>query len=148
MLQVLSPLAPADLLWVAVLPAASEELLFRGALIPAISPDWWVWSNACARQYSSWCFRVRGFCCGVLMCCHFVCRRGALIAGVVFGLLHTSGGRNAAFAAWASAVGCTYGAAFLYTSNIYVPVLAHSLANVAAGALWMEQNSSSSRNTK
>lgn len=40
--QVLAPLAPADVLLVAGLPAVSEEVLFRGALIPAIYPDWWV----------------------------------------------------------------------------------------------------------
>lgn len=39
-LQVLGPLGTADLLWVAALPAVSEELLFRGALIPAVYPDW------------------------------------------------------------------------------------------------------------
>jgi len=39
--QVLTPLAWYDLLWVAALPGISEELLFRGALIPALSPDWW-----------------------------------------------------------------------------------------------------------
>lgn len=38
--QVLTPLAWYDLLWVAALPGISEELLFRGALIPALSPDW------------------------------------------------------------------------------------------------------------
>ena len=42
-------------------------------------------------------------------------RRGVLIAGGAFGLLHNNGGRNWAFAAWASAVGVVYGAAFLYT---------------------------------
>lgn len=38
--QVLAPLSPADVLLVAGLPAVSEELLFRGALVPAIYPDW------------------------------------------------------------------------------------------------------------
>ena len=38
----LAPLRGADVLLVAALPAVSEELLFRGALIPAIYPDWWV----------------------------------------------------------------------------------------------------------
>jgi hypothetical protein len=38
-----------------------------------------------------------------------------LIAGVAFGVLHNNGGRNWAFAAWASLVGVVYGAAFLYT---------------------------------
>ena len=38
--QVLTPLSWPDLLWVAALPGVSEELLFRGALIPALFPDW------------------------------------------------------------------------------------------------------------
>ncbi len=39
--QALSPLAgPADFALVALLPAAAEELLFRGALLPAVHPDW------------------------------------------------------------------------------------------------------------
>lgn len=40
------------------------------------------------------------------------CRRGVLIAGLAFGVLHNSGGRNPAFAAWASLVrgrlGCSW----------------------------------------
>eukprot|EP00887_Chlorella_sp_A99_P002263 scaffold10.g2263.t1 len=56
----LSPLGPADLLVVSLLPGLSEELLFRGALVPAIAPDW----------------------------------RGAVIAGLVFGALHSGGGRS------------------------------------------------------
>ena len=38
--QVLTLLAWYDLLWVTALPGISEELLFRGGLIPALSPDW------------------------------------------------------------------------------------------------------------
>eukprot|EP00747_Dinoflagellata_sp_TGD_P217989 gnl/TRDRNA2_/TRDRNA2_90303_c0_seq1.p1 gnl/TRDRNA2_/TRDRNA2_90303_c0~~gnl/TRDRNA2_/TRDRNA2_90303_c0_seq1.p1 ORF type:complete len:402 (-),score=69.69 gnl/TRDRNA2_/TRDRNA2_90303_c0_seq1:156-1361(-) len=39
--QVLTPLdGPADLLQVSVLPAVGEELLFRGALIPALGGGW------------------------------------------------------------------------------------------------------------
>ena len=38
--QVLMPLQWYDLIWVAALPGISEELLFRGALIPALFPDW------------------------------------------------------------------------------------------------------------
>lgn len=100
--QALSPLGPADLLVVSLLPGLSEELLFRGALVPAIAPDW----------------------------------RGAVIAGLVFGALHSGGGRNAAFAAWASAVGCLYGALLLSTGSLWVPALAHSTANLASAALW------------
>lgn len=63
-------------------------------------------------------------------------RRGVLIAGLAFGVLHNSGGRNPAFAAWASAVGCAYGALFVATGSLSCPVLAHTLANVASAALW------------
>ncbi|GAB4814067.1 hypothetical protein N2152v2_001113 [Parachlorella kessleri] len=38
--QALGPLQPLDLLWVSALPGVAEELLFRGALVPAIYPDW------------------------------------------------------------------------------------------------------------
>ena len=68
------------------------------------------------------------------------CRRGVLIAGLAFGVLHNSGGRNPAFAAWASAVGCAYGALFLATGSVACPALAHTLANVASGALWKAAN--------
>ena len=61
-----------------------------------------------------------------------------LLSGVGFGLLHKSGGRNLAFAAWASLVGILYGGAFLYTQDIFVPMVAHSLANAAAGVLWQQ----------
>ena len=102
--QALSPLqGNLDVTVVSVLPALTEELLFRGALIPAISPDW----------------------------------RGALIAGTVFGVLHIPGGRNLAFAAWASLVGCIYGFGFLSTGSVVVPILAHALSNEASALLWM-----------
>lgn len=39
-MQILMQLQPLDLVWVAGLPAVSEELLFRGGLIPALLPDW------------------------------------------------------------------------------------------------------------
>ena len=75
----------------------------------------------------------------VSACVSCVCgRRGALLAGVGFGLLHNSGGRNWAFAGWASAVGVLYGAAFVATQDILVPMGAHSLANMASGALWLQ----------
>ena len=103
--QVLPPLSgPLDIVVVSALPAAAEELLFRGALVPAVYPDW----------------------------------RGVVIAGIVFGSLHINGGRNAAFGAWAGAVGCAYGAAFLATGNLLVPLMAHAAANVASATLWLQ----------
>lgn len=106
--QILSPLGWFDIFLVAVLSGASEELLFRGAIIPATFLDW----------------------------------RGAVVSGLVFGLLHNSGGRNLAFAAWASAVGVVYGGLFIYTQNIWVPVSAHALSNFCSAAVWKSKQDS------
>ena len=38
--QVMPQLEALDILWLAALPGISEELLFRGALIPSLYPDW------------------------------------------------------------------------------------------------------------
>ncbi|KAG2430510.1 hypothetical protein HXX76_010033 [Chlamydomonas incerta] len=100
--QILTTLNPFDIALVALASGIPEELLFRGALIPATFPDW----------------------------------RGAAIAAVIFGALHTSGGRNPAFALWAAAVGGLYGAAFLVTGNIWVPAVAHVGANAASAFIW------------
>jgi membrane protease YdiL (CAAX protease family) len=66
--------------------------------------------------------------------------RGVLLSGAVFGVLHVSGGRNAAYAVWASAVGWLYGAAFLATGNVWVPAGAHAIANFASAAAWLNKN--------
>lgn len=60
-----------------------------------------------------------------------------LFSGAVFGLLHNSGGRNWQFAVWAGAVGTLYGAAFISTHDVLVPIVAHSMANLAGGLLWL-----------
>jgi membrane protease YdiL (CAAX protease family) len=75
-----------------------------------------------------------------LIGCTWPDARGVLLSGAVFGVLHVSGGRNAAFAAWASAVGCLYGAAFLATGNVWVPAGAHAIANFASAAAWISSN--------
>lgn len=72
------------------------------------------------------------------------CRRGVVIAGLAFGVLHNSGGRNPAFAAWASLVGCAYGALLLATGSVACPALAHTLANVASAAVWKAAHGSGS----
>ncbi|KAG2427041.1 hypothetical protein HYH02_014686 [Chlamydomonas schloesseri] len=100
--QILTTLNPFDIILVALASGIPEELLFRGALIPATFPDW----------------------------------RGAAIAAVIFGALHTGGGRNPAFAVWAAGVGGLYGAAFLVTGNIWVPAVAHVGANAASAFIW------------
>ncbi|EEH56257.1 uncharacterized protein MICPUCDRAFT_69451 [Micromonas pusilla CCMP1545] len=65
---------------------------------------------------------------------------GVVGAGVVFGALHAGGGRNAAFAAWASVVGCAYGACAVATGNVAVAMAAHAMANYASAALWLKEN--------
>jgi len=37
---IISPLILADLIWVGLLPGLSEELLFRGVMLPAFGYDW------------------------------------------------------------------------------------------------------------
>jgi membrane protease YdiL (CAAX protease family) len=106
--QVLSPLSWPDIVLVALLTGVSEELLFRGGLVPLTWPDY----------------------------------RGVLLSGVVFGVLHVGGGRNAAFAAWATAVGWLYGGVLLASGgNVWVPAGAHALANFASAAVWKSKNS-------
>ena len=73
---------------------------------------------------------------GALIPATFPDARGAALSALLFGLLHKSGGRNLAFAAWASAVGGLYGGVYLYTSNIWVPAGAHVLANLASAVVW------------
>ena len=65
--------------------------------------------------------------------------RGLAVSAVTFGYLHRSGGRNLAFAAWASAVGALYGGAFLASGKIAVPAMAHAAANLCAAVLWRRQ---------
>ena len=65
--------------------------------------------------------------------------RGVLIAGCVFGVLHVNGGRNVAFAAWASVVGCAYGQLFLATGSIAAPIAAHSVSNIISACIWIRQ---------
>lgn len=66
------------------------------------------------------------------------CRPAVILSGLVFGILHKGGGRNLAFAAWATAVGWAYGAAYVYTSDLLVPAVAHSMANIASATLWQD----------
>ncbi|MFK8182299.1 MAG: lysostaphin resistance A-like protein [Phormidesmis sp.] len=49
---VLAPLAPSDSVWIGLLPGMSEELLFRGVMLPAIG------LNATGLLVSSACFGV------------------------------------------------------------------------------------------
>ncbi|KAL2642461.1 hypothetical protein R1flu_010048 [Riccia fluitans] len=100
--QVLGNLKAVDYFTISYLSGISEELLFRGALLPFIGPDW----------------------------------RGVFGAGLIFGVLHISGGRKPAFGIWASFVGIIYGVLGLYTHDLATPMAAHSAANLLSAALW------------
>ncbi|KAL3695840.1 hypothetical protein R1sor_009916 [Riccia sorocarpa] len=100
--QVLGNLKAVDYFTISYLSGISEELLFRGGLLPLIGTDW----------------------------------RGVLAAGIIFGVLHISGGRKPAFGIWASFVGIIYGTLGLYTHDLAAPMAAHSAANLLAAGLW------------
>lgn len=53
--MILTPLKWADLIWLGVLPGMSEELLFRGVMLPAIGLNWF------GVLISSLCFGVLHF---------------------------------------------------------------------------------------
>lgn len=116
--QVLRPLRAGDVVTVSLLPAVAEETAFRGVLLPALIP---VFGGSTAAAY------------------------GAVVAsGAVFGALHAGGGRNAAFAAWASLVGVAYGAAAVATGDVATAMLAHALANYASATLWLRDDAEAS----
>ena len=116
--QVLRPLRAGDVVTVSLLPAVAEETAFRGVLLPALMP---AFGGTPAAAY------------------------GAVVAsGAVFGALHAGGGRNAAFAAWASLVGVAYGAAAVATGDVATAMLAHALANYASATLWLRDDAEAS----
>eukprot|EP00250_Pteridium_aquilinum_P014384 c21955_g1_i1 orf=196-831(+) len=108
--EVLGPLQSSDYVIVAVLPAISEELLFRGSLLPLCGLDW----------------------------------KGVTVTGLLFGVLHISGGRKNAFAIWASIVGILYGLACVATRSVFVPMAAHSANNLIGALIWKFKQKKSS----
>ena len=99
---VLPALGTLDVVVVALLPAWSEEVLFRGVLLPALGGG----------------------------------PVGVLASGAAFGALHRGGGRGWAFAAWATAVGCLYGATAMAWHAILPAAVAHGTGNLSSAALW------------
>lgn len=73
---IITPLVMIDLVWVGLLPGLSEELLFRGVMIPALGYDWLAlimssiffgvlhWNSAANWHYVVWAV-VIGFILGV-----------------------------------------------------------------------------------
>lgn len=67
---IISPLVMIDLIWVGLLPGLSEELLFRGVMIPAFGYDWLAlilssvffgilhWSEVSSWHYVIWAITI------------------------------------------------------------------------------------------
>ena len=78
--QVLANLSSADLLWVSFLPGFSEELLFRGALIPALGGGWCAslpvapltLVDAPFRDCMNWLIISAAACTGVIQGCQLI----------------------------------------------------------------------------
>jgi uncharacterized protein len=99
---VVYPLALPDLLWLGLLPGLSEELLFRGVMLPEFGRDW----------------------------------QGVALSSLCFGALHLSGWKQWPYVLWATVVGGILGFSALWSGNLLVPIVAHSLTNMISGAIW------------
>jgi uncharacterized protein len=68
-------------------------------------------------------------------------------SGLLFGVLHISGGRNYASGVFSSAAGCLYG--WLYVSQASLPCacIAHAVGNITSAAAWLLNRSSGKKGT-
>lgn len=99
---VLKPLVFADLIWLGLLPGLSEELLFRGVMLPEFGLD----------------------------------IAGVLLSSACFGVLHLSNLKQWSYVVWASIVGVALGLSAVWTGNLLVPIIAHTLTNLVSGLIW------------
>lgn len=65
-----------------------------------------------------------------------------VVSGVVFGVLHATGGRNYASAAFATSVGILYGTVYLQTGSLSAAMLAHCVGNASSAAAWLHARES------
>jgi uncharacterized protein len=100
--MVVKPLFLPDLIWLGLLPGLSEELLFRGVMLPAFGPNW----------------------------------EGIVISSLCFGALHLSGWNQWPYLVWATVVGGVLGWSAVWSGNLLVPIVAHSLTNILSGLIW------------
>lgn len=105
--MVLKPLHWADLIWVGLLPGLSEELLFRGVMLPAFGLD----------------------------------VTAVIVSSICFGVLHLSGTQQWPYVIWATAVGFLLGCSALYTGNLLVPIVAHTITNLVSSYFWKWEHS-------
>ncbi len=99
---VLEPLHWGDLIWMGLLPGLSEELLFRGVMLPAIGLNIY----------------------------------GVVFSSLCFGVLHLSGLQQWPYVVWATAIGLVLAMSALWSGNLLVPILAHTITNLIASLFW------------
>ncbi|PPS42377.1 CPBP family intramembrane glutamic endopeptidase [Chroococcidiopsis sp. TS-821] len=104
---VLKPLHWADLIWIGLLPGLSEELLFRGVMLPAFG------------------FNITA----------------VIVSSICFGVLHMSSTQQWPYVVWATAVGFLLGCSALYTGNLLVPIVAHTITNLFSSYFWKWEHS-------
>jgi uncharacterized protein len=107
---VVKPLAWPDILWLGLLPGLSEELLFRGVMLPALGQNW----------------------------------EGLMVSSCCFGALHLSGWQQWPYALWATIVGAGLAWSAIWSGNLLVPIVAHTLTNIIAGCIWKYRHQLSS----
>ncbi|CAI5991367.1 unnamed protein product [Closterium sp. NIES-64] len=166
--RALSSLNATDLIWVSLLPGISEELLFRGALLPLVGVNavGVIVSGAVFGllhvtgdrnlTFSAWA--SSGNECGVCVW-RAGSGDGASSVGCVYGMLavatghHLWGVRTACWLAAvsftphpplpsfhrATSVGCVYGVLAVATGDMASAMIAHSLANLVSAGWWKWQ---------
>jgi uncharacterized protein len=100
--MVVKPLILPDLIWLGLLPGLSEELLFRGVMLPAFGGDW----------------------------------EAIVISSLCFGALHLSGWQQWPYLVWATVIGGLLAWSAVWSGNLLVPIVAHSLTNIMSGLIW------------
>ncbi len=90
---VLTPLVWPDLLWLGLLPGLSEELLFRGVMLAALTPPWvgLLVSSACfgilhLGSWQQWPYGVWATCIGLILGLAVLASGNVLVAVVAHGL--------------------------------------------------------------
>ncbi|MBE9032770.1 CPBP family intramembrane metalloprotease [filamentous cyanobacterium LEGE 11480] len=100
--MVVKPLALPDIIWLGLLPGLSEELLFRGVMLPVFGRNW----------------------------------EGILISSICFGVLHLSGLKQWPYIIWATVIGGVLGWSAVWSGNLLVPIVAHTLTNIISALIW------------
>ena len=104
---VLEPLNWGDLIWMGLLPGLSEELLFRGVMLPAIGLNIY----------------------------------GVVFSSLCFGVLHLSGLQQWPYVVWATLIGLVLAMSALWSGNLLVPIVAHTVTNLIASLFWKAKRS-------